>query len=86
MDENKNKTVADLIEYLKTLPQEAIVILSADSEGNGFSPWCGDHAEGRYVEESTYSGEFHSDEFLEEAIQEGWEIEGERAVVLWPIN
>ncbi len=31
-------SVAHLIEYLKTLPQDALVVMSKDAEGNRYSP------------------------------------------------
>lgn len=54
-----NMTVRELIEKLKGLDADAMVIMSRDSEGNGFSPIS------KYVEASHYtafndcSGECH---------------------------
>lgn len=33
---NKDMTVGRMIEYLKTLPKDAPIVLSQDSEGNGY--------------------------------------------------
>jgi hypothetical protein len=77
--------VSKLIEYLKTLDPDAIVILSKDAEGNGFSPITGDHSEGIYVPDTNWSGEFYCNDDIAE--EDDIDTEGAvRAVVLWPIN
>ena len=48
--------VKELIKTLKELNQEAIVIMSKDSEGNMFSP-LDDIESSVYIPNSTYSGE-----------------------------
>lgn len=54
-------TVAALIEKLKKMPQDAFVIMSSDSEGNGYSPFA-DMSEAKYAPETTWSGEIIGDE------------------------
>lgn len=61
-------TIAELIETLKHLDNDRIVIMSRDPEGNGYSP-LEDVDTGAYKD-----GEVESEEGLE----------GERAVILWP--
>lgn len=68
-------TVAELIQYLSGHPEEALVILAKDEEGNGFSP-LDEAAEGHYTADTTYSGEVHDE-------ARGGSV---RAVVLWPVN
>lgn len=70
-------TVKQLRELLAECPDEAIVVLSKDAEGNSFSPLpAGDGlSQGRYVASSTWSGEFRSDD-PDEVV----------AVCLWPTN
>ena len=52
-------TVGQLRRALEAYPDDAIVILSKDAEGNGFSPLAGD-GEVWYTPESTWSGEVHT--------------------------
>jgi hypothetical protein len=56
-------TVGKLIEVLQGLPQDALVVLAKDSEGNDYSPIPGDpdyaYCLGTYIPESTWHGEFH---------------------------
>lgn len=68
-------TVAELIAYLSDLPGDLRVIMAKDGEGNGFSPWSGEHSIGAYTPDSSYSGEF-TDETDDEL----------NALVLWPAN
>jgi hypothetical protein len=70
-------TVKQLRERLALCPDDAIVVLSKDAEGNDFSPLPFDDglAIGRYVADSTWSGEFRADDEAEVV-----------AVCLWPTN
>lgn len=52
--------VKDLIEALNKLPQEALVIMQKDGEGNGYSPLAGVDGDAVYVPDSTWSGEVYS--------------------------
>jgi len=79
--------VKDLIELLGTLPGDMEVIMSKDGEGNGFSPWCGDHSVGEYTPETTWYGEFSdSEEDDETGVETEIPVERQNAVVLWPVN
>jgi len=82
-------TVKELIEQLSEMDPDRIVIVSKDSEGNGYSPLC-DVATAVYIAETTWSGEIGLEELTEEDIQQGYDEEdvkeGEPAVVLWPTN
>lgn len=71
--------VKELIEELAGLPQDAEVLLSRDSEGNGFSPWCGDHSIGCIHKEDV--GRYSIDEFYTDVLPEMV-----KAIVLWPMN
>jgi hypothetical protein len=79
-------TVKELIEILSDLPDDSVVVLQRDSEGNGYSPLAGGEA-AKYRPENTYSGEVPCQEDIE-----GGEYEEEDVakmldcVVLWPIN
>jgi hypothetical protein len=70
--------VRELIKALSKCSPDAEVILSKDSEGNGFSP-CANTYDGFYVAENTWSGEFYDD--ADEA-----EGDGDEAVLLVPVN
>ena len=67
-------TVRELIERLKTCEPDRIVVMAKDAEGNGYSPlhnlWAG-----RYLADSTYSGEVGEDD-----------EDGVPAMILTPIN
>lgn len=65
--------VETLITELQKLPKNALVVLAADSEGNGFSP-LSDLFIGLYEADNTYSGQFSED------------YGSEYAVCLWPTN
>lgn len=73
--------VKELIELLKTLPEDHEVILSKDGEGNSYSP-LSSHGTYMYLPESTWSGEIFSEEDAEESEL----LYGENAVVFWPVN
>lgn len=67
--------VKDLIAELQHLPPGAVVVMSKDGEGNGYSPLSSAYL-GSYVAETTWSGEW-DDEML---------LRGTPAVCLWPVN
>ena len=50
-------TVKDLIAALQEMPQDAIVICSSDSEGNGHSPLAGIDPNCIYLHQGAYGGE-----------------------------
>ncbi len=82
--------VREFIEELSTLDPEAIVIMSKDGEGNGFSPYS-DYTPGFYIAETTWYGEFHSEDEVEEETEYDEEDRAyyrsqPAAVVLWPVN
>lgn len=78
-------TVGQLVAVLLELPQDAVVVLSKDAEGNGFPPVASPVGEygfstGFYEAESTWSGEYFNaddDERPDDAVE---------AVCLWPTN
>jgi hypothetical protein len=85
-------TVKELCDYLAELDDNLQVIFAKDEEGNGFSPWAGDHSIGRYTPANTWSGDFESEENfaadIASAIADGFEPEPRfvNAIVLWPTN
>jgi len=81
-------TVKQLIEGLKEFPQDAIVVLSKDGEGNSFSPIPDDgfYSTGKYSPDSTWSGEFTSDESIKEDEDAYVAENAQDCVVLWPTN
>lgn len=66
-----------LIEMLRSMPADAVVILQKDAEGNGYSP-CSEVEEGLYVAETTWSGEVVS--------HRPARSDGVLCVVLVPVN
>ena len=86
--------VKELIEKLKLEDENAEVILSADEEGNYYSPLEGTlgFGKGYYIQNNTWSGQFLNQDYIDDEN----EIEGEiyetnkdkaqRCIVLFPIN
>jgi hypothetical protein len=75
--------VKELIELLQTYPQDALVVQSKDGEGNGFSP-VSDLGPGKYIAESTWSGDLINEDDLEEyGADEDSVVD---AVCIWPTN
>lgn len=70
-------TVKELKDLLDTYPDDFLVVMSKDSEGNGFSPLdCIDEV--GYDPDNRYSGQIYS---IEEESADTIE-----AICLWPIN
>ena len=85
--------VKELIDELRKYDQEAEVILSADEEGNYYSPLEGTlgFGEGKWIPENTYTGEYIPNEFIgtEEYETEKYEDNKDIAmecIVLYPTN
>lgn len=76
-------TVKELIEILSELPQDSVVVLQKDSEGNGYSPLAGAEA-AKYIPENTYSGEVLCQEDVDDGEYEGQDMMD--CVVIHPIN
>lgn len=75
------KTKNELIYELQQIPGNPIVVMSKDTEGNGFSPFCEAGDGGVYVPDTTYSGEYYN---VEDAEKYG--TGGVPVIVLWPRN
>jgi hypothetical protein len=71
-------TVKKLINLLKHMDQDSIVVLTSNAEANEFSPLY-DVDEMKYVAETTTSGRVYELEELDED-----DNDSEDAVVLWP--
>ena len=86
--------VKELIEKLKLEDEDAEVILSADEEGNYYSPLEGrlGFGKGYYIPNNTWSGEFLNQEYindeneLEGEIYENNKDIAQKCIVLFPIN
>lgn len=86
--------VKELIEKLKLEDKDAEVILSADEEGNHYSPLEGTlgFGKGYYIPNNTWSGEFLNQEYindeneLEGEIYENNKDIAQKCIVLFPIN
>lgn len=86
--------VKELIEKLKLEDEDAEVILSADEEGNYYSPLEGTlgFSKGYYIPNNTWSGEFLNQEYindeneLEGEIYENNKDIAQKCIVLFPIN
>ena len=82
-------TVAELRKVLEGAPDEAIVVMSRDAEGNGFSPLY-EVERTMYFADSSYSGECF--ESISEAFECGVETNDPKikahlnAICLWPTN
>jgi len=79
-------TVAQLRHILADMPDEAVVVLAKDGEGNDFSPLSGPVGVHWYRPESTWAGEVYP--IGEDADGEVYEPDGDEviAVVLDPVN
>lgn len=86
--------VKELIEKLKLEDENAEVILSADEEGNYYSPLEGTlgFGKGYYIPNNTWSGQFLNQEYiddedeLEREIYEANKDIAQKCIVLFPIN
>ncbi len=56
-------TVAELIEQLKTMPPDVLVIVQADSEGNGYIPLASVDGDAIYTAVTASSGDVVSTEW-----------------------
>jgi len=82
--------VSKLITMLQEIGQDREVILSRDAEGNGYSP-LQEIETGMYRAEARWCGEFGLETLTPELREKGYTEEdiisnGEKAVVLYPIN
>jgi len=75
--------VKDLIVELQKHDPEIVVVMSKDGEGNDFSP-LSDLSPGFYEAESTWSGEYIAEEYMEEYGYSKDDLP--RCLVAWPIN
>lgn len=84
--------VKELIALLQTMPEDSIVILQKDSEGNGYSPLSDVDADAIYNAETTWYGEVYStkwtarDAGMDEEEWKKYKRETPACVVLAPVN
>ena len=86
--------VKELIEKLKLEDENAEVILSADEEGNYYSPLEGTlgFGKGYYIPNNTWNGEFLNQDYIDDEneiegeIYEANKDKAQKCIVLFPIN
>lgn len=84
--------VIDLIDDLKKLDPNALVVISSDGEGNSYSPLCDDFGIGRYKAQTTWMGELVSeDDFNDNPDYYDNDLDtylsgSVPAIILYPIN
>jgi hypothetical protein len=85
--------VRELIRILSKMPQDSIVVLQKDGEGNGYSPLSGADADSVYVPDSTYSGDaYHKDWSADDCCMDATKWQRVRyakkyqSVILFPVN
>lgn len=85
--------VKELIEELKKVDGDRVIILQKDAEGNGYSPLAGLDSEVNYRADSTWSGDIGYQKLTPELRKQGYSdgdiISGdgaEPALVLFPVN
>ena len=86
--------VKELIEKLKLEDENAEVILSADEEGNYYSPLEGTlgFGKGYYIPNNTWSGQFLNRDYIDDEneiegeIYEANKDKAQICIVLFPIN
>ena len=84
-------TVKELKKLIENLPDDMLIILQKDSEGNNYSPLQGIDCEAVYIPDSTYSGDVYNTRWSTEdtcKTESEWvEIKKyPRCLVLYPIN
>lgn len=86
-------TIRELIEELKGLDPDLIVVVASDEEGNGYSPLDEAFSLGVYYDDGPLEGEFRSagddeDEEIDEDDEEDEElftdVNANPAIVFWP--
>jgi len=89
--------VKDLKDLLEGLPDDMMVVLSSDGEGNSFSPLSGYWDEGYYIPDSTWSGDVrsledmedeHDEDYYDDEDQPEFKLpeDAQKVLVLWPTN
>ena len=84
--------VKELINILKEMPQEALVVMSKDAEGNSYSPLYKVASDTIYEPETTWYGEVYSTKWsaedvdMEENAWKEFKKRCEACVVLIPTN
>ena len=74
--------VGELKAALDELPDDMLVVMSKDGEGNRFSPLSDTAAPSWYVPETTWSGEWWAPEDHDPNPPE----DAVASVILWPVN
>jgi hypothetical protein len=87
----KKMTVLELKQIIESLPNDMVVILQKDAEGNGYSPLSCADTDCVYIPDSTWSGDVYDTKWTADDAcmeDEEWKsvLEKPRALVLCPIN
>jgi hypothetical protein len=78
------KTIAELIAVLQELPQDMIVVLAADEEGNDFNPWY-DTGYGIWDEDDQeFSTSVYDESDDDYDIERAVTLDESNAICLWP--
>ena len=87
--------ISELKKVIEHLPDDMLVVVSKDAEGNSITPLAeADADNNRYIQyEGSWDGEVRLKELRPEDMERGFEEEdvdtdneGEDALVLWPTN
>jgi hypothetical protein len=84
-------TIKDLKEAIQDLPDDMLVILQKDAEGNGYSPLAGADSDAVYIADSTWSGDVYDLSWTADEAdmdEDEWEEmkQKEKALILYPVN
>jgi hypothetical protein len=84
--------VNELKALIKDFPDEMVIVMSSDGEGNSFSP-LSDFSTGTYVPTTTWFGDFHSKPSPKDDLEDIEYYEAMTsdpnaapALVFWPVN
>lgn len=72
---------SELITILQSLPQDALVVLAEDAEGDGYAPFY-EATVGMYEAEDSWCGEFYDSDEEPDGVPDG----SVRAICLWPVG
>ena len=84
-------TVKELKQEIESLPDDMLVILQKDAEGNGYSPLSGTDTDVIYIPDSTYSGDVYDSNWTADdaclSESEWAELQTKpKALILYPVN
>lgn len=89
MTQPNGMTAIELMDVLRKLPPETLIVLSKDSEGNGYSQLGTYDNTAHYIPETSWSGELWYEDDADEEDENGNPVppsEAVKALVLWPVS